>query len=70
MEFLLQWVDEFDDAMSVLRHCAPRVFKLLGVLLLFVVTSVGLLLSPPLALAAVAMSAALAEVQRRRRQRT
>jgi hypothetical protein len=69
MEFLLLWADELDDAMSALRHLAPRVLGLLLALGLFAATGCALVLAPQLTLAVMALilSALLIETFRRRR---
>jgi hypothetical protein len=72
MEFLLQWADELDDAMAVLRHYAPRILGLIAALVLFAATGFALILAPHVMLAvfAVVSSATLFETLRRRRART
>lgn len=72
MEFLLQWADELDDAMAVLRHYAPRILGLLVAVALFAATGFALVLAPHVTLAAFAvlLSATLFESLRRRRSRT
>ena len=71
MEFLLQWVDELDDALGVLRHYAPRIIGLLAALALFGATGFALMHTPhaTLAVFAVVLSATLFEALRRRRAR-
>lgn len=69
MEILLLWADNLDDAISALRHYGPRITGLLLAIALFVATGIGLLLAPPLVLAAAAGCAAVTEVLRRRRLR-
>jgi hypothetical protein len=71
MEFLLLWVDELDDALSALRHLAPRIVGLLIALALFAATGFALVLAPQITLAGVAgvASVSLFEVLRRRRAR-
>jgi hypothetical protein len=72
MEFLLQWADELDDALAVLRHYAPRILGLMAALALFAATGFFLILAPHVTLAvfAVILSATLFEALRRRRSRT
>jgi uncharacterized membrane protein len=72
MEFLLQWVDELDDALAVLRHYAPRIIGLLAALALFAATGFALVHAPHVTLAvfAVVLSATLLETLRRRRARS
>jgi hypothetical protein len=72
MEFLLQWADELDDALAVLRHYAPRILGLLAALALFAGTGFALVSAPhaTLAVVAVVSSATLFEALRRRRART
>jgi hypothetical protein len=72
MEFLLQWADELDDAMAVLRHYAPRILGLFVALALFAATGVALMYAPQVTLAvfAVVLSATLFEALRRRLART
>ena len=67
MEFLLQWIDEMDDALGALRHLAPRILGLLLALVLFAASGFGLVLAPHLTVAALAvvLSAALLEGARR-----
>ena len=71
MEFLLQWADELDDAMAVLRHYAPRILGLLAAVALFAATGFALVFAPHVTLAAFAvlLSATLFEALRRRRSR-
>lgn len=71
MEFLLLWVDELDDAMSALRHLAPRIVGFLIALALFATTGFALVLAPQPTLAAGAgvASVSLFEAVRRRRAR-
>lgn len=71
MEFLLQWADELDDVLAVLRHYAPRIVGLLAALALFAATGFALVLAPHVTLAAFAVisSATLCEALRRRRAR-
>ena len=71
MEFLLQWADELDDALAVLRHYAPRILGLLVALALFAATGFALMLAPHVTLGAfgVILSATLFEALRRRRAR-
>jgi hypothetical protein len=72
MEFLLQWADELDDAMAVLRHYAPRILGLLVALALFAATGFALMYAPHVTLAvfAVVLSATLFEALRRRLARS
>ena len=72
MEFLLQWADELDDALAVLRHYAPRILGLLIALALFAATGFALMLAPHVTLGAfgVILSATLFETLSRRRART
>ena len=72
MEFLLQWADELDDALAVLRHYAPRIIGLLAAIALFAGTGFALVAAPHVTLAvfAVVLSATLFETLRRRRART
>lgn len=72
MELLLQWADELDDALAVLRHYAPRILGLLAALALFGATGFALVHAPHVTLAAFAVvsSATLLETLRRRRART
>jgi predicted tellurium resistance membrane protein TerC len=72
MEFLLQWVDELDDALAVLRHYAPRIIGLLAALALFAATGFALVHVPHVTLGvfAVVLSATLFEALRRRRARS
>ena len=72
MEFLLQWADELDDAMAVLRHYAPRILGLIAALVLFAATGFALIFAPHVTLAvfAVVSSATLFETLRRRRAHT
>ncbi len=69
MEFMLQWADDLDDALGVLRHYAPRVLGLLIALTLFAATGFALLHAPQAALAGLALllSVTLIELLRRRR---
>lgn len=69
METLLLLADDLDDAIAVLRHFGPRILSLLGALMLFTATGIGLLLAPPLTIAAMTGCAAALEVMRRRRLR-
>ena len=71
MEFLLQWADELDDALCVLRHYAPRILGLLAALALFAATGFALVHAPHVTLVvfAVVLSATLFEALRRRRAR-
>jgi hypothetical protein len=71
MEFLLLWVDELDDAVSALRHLAPRIVGLLIAMALFAATGFALVLAPQITLAAGAgvASVLLFEAVRRRRAR-
>lgn len=71
MEFLLLWMDELDDAISTLRHLLPSIVGLLVAVVLFIATGVALMLAPQIVvpLAAVALSASLLEMARRRRTR-
>jgi hypothetical protein len=68
MEFLLLWVDELDDAVGALRHLAPQILGFLTATALFVATGAALVLAPQVtvAIAAVAGSAAILEIARRR----
>lgn len=72
MELLLQWADELDDALGVLRHYAPRIIGLLAALALFAATGFALVHAPHVTLAvfAVVLSATLIEALRRRRARS
>ena len=72
MEFLLQWADELDDALGVLRHYAPRIIGLLAALALFGATCFALVAAPHVTIAVfgVVLSATLFEALRRRRART
>jgi len=72
MEFLLLWVDELDDAVSALRHLAPKFLGLLCAIALFLGTVLALSLYPHVTFGflAVVLSASLAEVTRRRREQT
>jgi hypothetical protein len=72
MEFLLQWADELDDALAVLRHYAPRILGLLVELALFAATGFALIYAQHVTLGAFAviLSATLFEALRRRRART
>jgi hypothetical protein len=72
MEFLLQWADELDDAMAVLRHYAPRILGLFVALALFAATGFALIYAPHVTLAvfAVVLSATLFEALRRRLARS
>jgi hypothetical protein len=72
MEFLLQWADELDDALAVLRHYASRILGLIVALALFAATGFALILVPHITLAvfALVLSATLFESLRRRRART
>jgi hypothetical protein len=72
MEFLLQWADELDDALAVLRHYASRILGLIAALALFAATGFALILVPHITLAvfALVLSATLFESLRRRRART
>ena len=71
MEFLLQWADELDDVLAVLRHYAPRILGLIAALALFAATGFALILVPHATLVAfaVVLSATLFETLRRRRAR-
>jgi hypothetical protein len=71
MEFLLLWADDLDDAMSALRHLAPKIIGSIVALLLFAATGFVLILAPQtlIVLIACAASAALLETVRRRRAR-
>jgi hypothetical protein len=71
MEFLLQWMDDLDDALGALRHLAPRILGFLLAVGLFVGTCFTVLRIPQLALVLIALvlSASLVEVYRRRRLR-
>lgn len=71
MEFLLQWADDLDDVLAVLRHYAPRILGLIAALALFAATGFALILVPhamPVGFAVV-LSATLFETLRRRRAR-
>jgi hypothetical protein len=69
MEFLLLWIDELDDAVSALRHLAPKVLGFFVALLLFVGTMLAFSLAPQLTLgvAGLILSVSLIETARRRR---
>lgn len=71
MEFLLQWADDLDDAVHAVRHLLPNIVGFLAALTLFAATGAALVLAPHVAVpvAAVAASASLLEVARRRRTR-
>ena len=71
MEFLLQWADDFDDAMGALRHLAPSIGGFLIALMLFAATGFALLAAPHTTLVVLAVlgSAVSLEVYRRRRLR-
>jgi hypothetical protein len=71
MEFLLQWADELDDALAVVRHYAPRILGFIVALALFAVTGFALMRAPQVTLAAFAviLSGTLLETLRRRRAR-
>jgi hypothetical protein len=71
MEFLLQWADDLDDALAVLRHYAPRILGLSAALAMFAATGFALVQAPHVTLAAFAVisSATLFETLRRRRAR-
>lgn len=69
MEFLLLWVDEFDDVVGAARHLAPKILGFLFALALFVATVLAFSLAPNAMLGVVglALSASLVEAARRRR---
>lgn len=68
MEFMLLWIDELDDAIGALRHLAPKILGFLAASALFAATGFALVLAPHVALIvlAVALSASLLEVIRRK----
>lgn len=68
MEFMLLWIDELDDALGALRHLAPKILGFLAAAALFAATGFAMILAPHVALVvlAVALSASLVEVFRRR----
>lgn len=68
MEFMLLWIDELDDAIGALRHLAPKILGFLAAIALFAATGFALVLAPHVALTvlAVALSASLLEVIRRK----
>lgn len=70
MEFLLLWIDDLDDAIGALRHLAPKIMSFLLALTLFAATGAALVMAPQvtLPLAAVALSASIVELARRRRR--
>ena len=70
MEFLLLWIDDLDDAIGALRHLAPQIMSFLVALALFAATGAALVMAPhvTLPLAAVALSASIIELARRRRR--
>lgn len=72
MEFLLQWADELDDAMAVLRHYAPRILGLLVAIGLFAATGFALVYAPHVTIGVIGviLSATLFEAVRRRLART
>jgi hypothetical protein len=69
MEFFLQWADELDDLMGVLRHLAPKILAFIAAIALFALTGFALLLAPGVTLAIIGLvlSASLVEAVRRRR---
>lgn len=69
MEFLLLWADELDDAMGAARHLAPKAIAFAVAVALFAATALALVFAPQatLAVIAVALSASLIEIVRRRR---
>jgi hypothetical protein len=71
MEFLLQWADELDDALGVIRHYAPRILGMIAALALFAATGYALVFVPYFTLAAfgLILSATLFEAFRRLRAR-
>jgi|SoiMethySBSTD1v2_1073268.scaffolds.fasta_scaffold510038_1 hypothetical protein len=70
MEVFLLWIDELDDMLSAARHLAPKLLGFLFALALFAATVLALSITPhaPLVVAAVVLSATLAEAVRRRRR--
>ncbi len=46
MEFLLQWADDLDDALSALGHMAPRVTGAIIGLVMLVASTLALVLLP------------------------
>lgn len=72
MEFLLLWIDDLDDAFGALRHLMPKILGFLAATALFAATGFALVIAPHITLAilAVALSASLVEVLRRRVTRT
>lgn len=69
MEFLLLWADDLDDAIGAAKHLAPKLLGLLAAMALFAATGFALVLAPQITLVAlaVALSATLVELVRRRR---
>ena len=68
MEVFLLWIDELDDMFSAARHLAPKVLGFLFALSLFAATGFALSLTPhaTVAVAALVLTATLAEAVRRR----
>jgi hypothetical protein len=71
MEFFLLWADDLDDALGAARHLAPRILGPIAALCLFAATGFALLHATPAMLGgvALALSATLLEMIRRRRLR-
>jgi hypothetical protein len=69
MEFFLQWADELDDLMGLVRHFAPKILAFIVAVALFALTGFALLLAPGVTLAIIGLvlSASLVEAVRRRR---
>jgi hypothetical protein len=71
MEFFLLWADDLDDVLGAARHLAPRILGLIVALALFAATGFALLHATHATLGgvALALSATLLEMIRRRRVR-
>lgn len=69
MEIFLQWYDDLDDVVGVVRFAWPRILGFLFALTLFIATGVACVMQPKvfIAVAAVASSAFLVEALRQRR---
>ena len=69
MEIFLQWYDDLDDVVGVVRFAWPRIFGFLCALTLFVATGIACVAQPKvfIAVVAVASSAFTVEALRRRR---
>ncbi len=69
MEIFLQWYDDLDDIIGVVRFAWPRILSFLVALTLFIATGVACVMVPKVfvAVIATASSAFLIEAVRKRR---